>query len=239
MLTWDDDAPQFLTRDERALLRRQAQSEEFRRQLREEEEAKACEWRRRFNLWKLTPFEIRLFENLDPDGVRGLDKATLLERLYGVPLNKRTKEVTRRKLNARLRKLQQRLNEKLRLSRAAYEVRPSDEFWLELVEIDINEKPASKPAKRSTREIALDRRAYLAELRKRGHDVPMIVEECEDRLRKILADGPVPTVRVNHRLRKECCRAGVIKKARKRLGVIARRVGFGGNGAWFLSLPKR
>ena len=239
MLAWDDDAPEFLTRDERELLRQQAASEEFSRKLREAEEAKAREWRKRFNLWKLTPSEIRLFENLEPDGVRMMDKEKLLKRLYGTGLSKRIKEETRRKLNARLRKLQQRLNEKLRLSRAPYEVRSSDECWLKLVEIDINEKPKLKPAKRSTREIAAARRAHLAELRRAGHTISMCVEECEDCLRKILADGPVPTVRVNHKLRKECCHAGVIKKARKRLGVIAKRVGFGGNGVWLLSLPIR
>jgi hypothetical protein len=63
------------------------------------------------------------------------------------------------------------------------------------------------------------------------------VVECVDDLQISLRNGPLSAKELSEELRCLGYTPGTVKRARKRLGVVSRRKGFGGDGEWFVELP--
>jgi hypothetical protein len=63
------------------------------------------------------------------------------------------------------------------------------------------------------------------------------VAECAAEIRKALSNGPLSVWELRRLCREKGYPEGTVKKARKRLGVIARREGNGGDGEWIVYLP--
>jgi hypothetical protein len=248
MLDWNDESPQFVGPEEREFLARQ---EAYRLEAEEDqakEDARRRHWEQQFDLWRLTPKERCLFRVLEEyDDERMAEKRVLLKTLYAVPLDRRLRPREEMALMARLRKLQQRLNARLRSAGAPYRVEPRRKVWLRLVgddltspggdEGDEDDEPleATTESPLSARELDATLRELRAVLREMGE--PMGPWECVETLRALLAAGPVPYQAAWHHLKGGGCRPGTFRRARKRLGVRAERRGFGGDGGWWLELP--
>jgi hypothetical protein len=233
MLTWDDEPPQFLNAEER---KRLALEEQDRK--RQEDEA-GC-WNRRFALWRLTRAQRHLFCLLAmcrQDGWTATRHA-LLRAIYGTRPGRKTSKKKERRSYDRLRQLQKRLNDRLRLARAPYVVESRKSVVsLRLVGEDDGDSQGqnNQGAERAAPGMAWD---DFCRLRCRV-GMSMGVEECKYFLTRILADAPVPVWEVKKQLAEKKCRPGTLKRVRKQLGVVTIRQGYGGDGEWLMALPDR
>jgi hypothetical protein len=240
MHTWDDSPPEFVSSEKREWLAQRRKDREERearaRKDREAQASRARRWEGRFDRWGLTDDERLLFLALgDGHGHGSRSRTYLLRVLYDIRLHDGLAEKVKRKHLARLRKLQQRLTDRLLAAEAPFRVAPAKPDDLAL--IDLARERAAKPGKPRAFPGGLEWLRQLWSQKRWEAGLPMYVDECQNRLREILAAGEVPTWRVWKQLKQEGCREGVFKQARKRLGVVAVRRGFGGDGEWLLRLP--
>jgi hypothetical protein len=247
MHTWKvQPEPEFVNPIVKA--EREARAELKRREMEELAES--------FFQWRLSRLEWRLYLAIlarrfseDDDGNIITLETLVIARLYKVDIHKLPKRELDR-FRARLRKIQERLNRKLIDAEAGWIDRPVGHGFLRL-----GKSPPSLKKPCSLEEIAYDKEARnpppadqdelwrIAAKVRRETGSPMDVGECVARLGRILANGPVPFWEVRRQLEPLGCRfdkagkSSTLKNARRHLGVISERQGYGPDGEWILKLP--
>jgi hypothetical protein len=168
----------------------------------------------------LSPVEARIFLRLKCKD--GISREELIEWVYEVvweDLGRLSRRRHRAKLRTRLHSLNRKLD-RAGLKRIPLEVdRYATRVSARAASVHEMRRALGRP---DIRPAAIWRRNLAA---------------CEAVIRRALSCGPLPSWKLRKLCRDKGCPPGTVKKARKRLGVIPTRAGFGGNGEWWLSLP--
>jgi hypothetical protein len=162
----------------------------------------------------------------------------VIEWVYGVEWGD-LGPIRRRRYRRRLRTRQHTLNRKLRSAGYEGRVQRTEPGQLCL--------PTKKEESELAPSFSKAQKARLDELLRRAFGKPAgkpapprnTVAECAAEIREALTDGPLSVWELRRLCREKGYLPGTVKKARKRLGVIARREGYGGNGEWIAYLPPR
>jgi hypothetical protein len=221
MITWSDDAPEAISRDQRELNAVLAQLEANYHPENEDFDR----WERKRRDWRLSPREWSLFRTLEaanhdtPTFVYVIGHDDLLALVYGIKPERLSPRLRHRYRN-RLRTLWWRLNRRLDIAKAPFRVAVKKN-GLRLKHSDELDLDAEEPPRRPVRPAAA-----------------MTLKDCTSHLRTLLAGGELPQRLVQNRLAKIGARPKTIRNACSRLGVTCRKEGFGIGGRWFWSLPQ-